>query len=280
MQTEPATSPGHAARSGRLLVLTLVAATLAADAAAVCWHGLGREPLAQVVVAALASSQVGLLAIWAGLGSWANPWRFSALAAALVGWSLLLSRGETPVVSPVQWLFNAGFVIVILALHPLDGAKAREETGDGPAAEARERRRLQFSLGNLMGGVTNAAVWLGVVEYARQTHERVAGEVPWAASARFVGFSDAALALCGLWLVAGSGRLLFRLARYCVVLSFVFLYFLGMQDAPFHVAVAYFGLQGALVLGSLMVMRVAGVRILRQWSARQSAMEASPPQGA
>ncbi len=277
MQTELVRSTGQARPSGRLLVLMLVAATLGTDAAAVCWHGLSRDPSAQIVLAALASSQVGLLAIWAGLGSWANPWRSSALAATLLGWSLLLSQGETPVVSPVQWLVQAASVIVMLFAESVAGAKERDDAAANPAGQVRTKQRWQFSLGNLMGCTTNAAVWLGVVEYARQTHARIVGDSPWVASASFVGFGDGLIALGCLWLVVGNGRPVFRTLRCFLAFAIAcFADFRLAATVPHRTIVTYLGLQALLLTGSLVVLWVAEVRLLRQWSARQAATRAPP----
>lgn len=271
--TTPPAEPARPAAPRWLPVLVLVAATLAVDAAVVVSvprvdarsggkASLRRGPLNEVVLLALASSQVGLLAVWAGLGRGSSPGRFAAVAAAVVGWSLLLARQGAAAVSPVPWMVQAGFVCVVLRFRwSLPGA-ASAPAQAAPREHSSSLRRGQFTLGSLMGWVTNLTIGLSVIRWAVQVHAGLPDDAS-RHEVVMVGLGDGVIALSMLWAVAGNGRAPGRIAACGLLCVLGFLLDLSaLRGAPWDALALYVGLQAGLVAGSLVAVRAAGHRIL------------------
>jgi len=155
------------------------------------------------------------------------------------------------------WLYP--MLLVSLLLTVLRGMGLRlidlaDENGRATGA------RLQFSLQSVLAWMTVVAVVLGIGKYVTEA-------VPWEGEPLWrvldvpMILAPGLLAPCMLWLILGERWLALRLCLPVVVMAAAIAgqRFIGVAPSPTYLwALA---LDGLLVLGSLLVFRVAGYRV-------------------
>ena len=207
-------------RGSRLLIGLLVLATVLVDAVAfLLVQGKGELHPTWILFCSLALSQVSLLAIWAGLGSKRTPWRVLGMVTGVVAWSwvgpLVLNTSndefefETLTSGWAMSLLTiALFVVVPLSIARVAGlCVAGPSHGSVPRSSQTGLRRSQFSLGNLFGWTTAVALLLSMVPYV--LHREELGRLAWPDNV-VIAVGYAAIALTGIWVVLGAGRLWLR----------------------------------------------------------------------
>ena len=214
-----------------------------------------------LLLAVVASSQVGLLAIWTALGRRAAPWRLAALIAAVVGWSWILSSIQGGGLELVVFLLpSAATVVVILVVARFYGL--RFYIIDAEPADIEDNRPWQFTLSRLFAWTTSLAICLGLLSLTfRHCHDWNADNL--LAIPIFTIGSTAVILFCCLWLtLTGLRRQL--LVSLLVILLFGFGLFVHIH----HSILLLFALKILLIVATLLVFRVAGYRL--SWKRKNS----------
>lgn len=302
-------------RNARLLVILLVAATVLVDLASLSVVAGSYEwPLEWphppfVVLFALATSQVSLVAIWAGLGRTWLPWRVVSLVLTIMVWSRLLAWSQGPELHETllaaliaAWLPSRTFLsepewfdavaaqaglhllaqciclVLLSSLARMAGFKLiRAGSARGPGESVAVQPRWQFSLSYLLSWITVLAVTLGALQHTfdhRLSWDFVASF--WAGVV-VMGLAHAALALVALWTALGTQwpGLWGTALALTTVAAVTAVHTLANAD----ILLAYGAMcvvQVVWILASLWVFRIAGYRIVREPRARPSQRPSSP----
>ena len=169
-------------KGSRALIWLLLLATVLVDCVALSMFGTGGRPeyiehwphpLLSVLFT-LPFSQVGLAAIWVGLGVPSAPWRLMGGFLVVACWSLALAvtlGNDVPVgYTSTHWtallLGQTLAILVPLSIARASGVRlAHTPATDPTRGTAVERTPWQFSLGYLLAWITAVAVVLGMVQY-------------------------------------------------------------------------------------------------------------------
>lgn len=209
----------------------------------------------------LATSQVGLVAIWAGLRPGLGMLRIAAMFAVSSAWSwcfgsqfreppddwLLLFLVESATISgALRMCRTANLRLVNLAA---EGAGGESASGAG---------RLQFSLGQLLGGTAAAGLSVGTLRYLH---------IPsfiWPIVLVF-GACFASTALVAVWATMNRHWRCWRLATLSMAACAPGLFVSSLMDGGnefAHALTAECLAEALLLTGSLLVFRIGGYRIV------------------
>ena len=214
-----------------------------------------------LLLVVVASSQVGLLAIWLALGRRATPWRLAALIAVVVGWSWILSSIQGGGPDGVVFLLpQAATVVTVLALARFLGL--RLYVIDAEPADIEGNRPWQFTLARLFAWTTSLAICLGLLSLTfRHCHDWNADNL--LAIPIFTIGSTAVILFCCLWLALTGLR-----RQLLVSLLVILLFGYGLFVHIHHSILLLFALKILLIVASLLVFRVAGYRL--SWKRKES----------
>lgn len=263
-------------KGSRALIWLLLLATVLVDGMALSMFGTGGRPEIEwphpllSVLFALPFSQVGLAAIWVGLGTASAPWRLMGGFLVVACWSIALAAtldNDVPVgYTSTHWTaLLLGQTLAILV--PLSIARASGvRLADTPAADptrgtAAERTPWQFSLGYLLGWITAVAVVLGMVQYTIRYELLPRAPITWV-EIGILSVSHGGVALSLLWIMLGTVRPTLPIAALgLITLLLVGGSFWLARDSGVRSALGmlFFG-EALLLVGSLGVLRVAGYR--------------------
>jgi hypothetical protein len=256
----------------------LVVATLLADVVVVSIAASadqGSPPQwphpAVLVLFALSMSQVSLAAVWTGFGGRSVHWRVMGLMLIAVLWSRYMAWIVAPSrLDDYACLYGSLLlaqtiaVLVPLTVARLGGVRLARP---GPLESAKDASpspsRLQFSLREMLSWTTVFAVVLGALRYTVDHHLFPSYLGDWRQLA-VLSLANAIPALVALWAALGVGRPALR----AVVLTLATAAAIGASGTLAEVVslrayAALCVLQVACVLGSLLVFRVAGYRVVR-----------------
>ena len=214
-----------------------------------------------LLIAVVAISQVGLLAIWLALGRRAAPWRLVALIGTIVGWSWILSsiQGEGPE-TVVFLLPLAATVAAILALARSLGLQLY--VIDAEPTKIEDNRPWQFTLARLFAWTTSLAICLGLLSLTFR-HCKNWNHLDLYIISKSAVVWSAVMLIC-LWAtLTDHGR------RLLAVMLLVILFVYPTISHPDSIIERYFFVQQiAMVVASLLVFRVAGYRL--GWKRKES----------
>jgi len=253
-------------RTHRLLISLLVLASVSVDGVALTL-ALGHHwpHLTLVPLAALVHSQVSLLAMWVALAGKTAAWRLAAAVVVVALWSWLLP-GATGASAAENWavvlLAQTLLVIACTLLLRWFGFELHPAAAPTAAAGPTPRRRLQFSLGNMLGWMTALAVILGTLQYVAPL-DSLSLEVLQSPVCGSI-LSRTMLALAALTIVLHTGQALRQLALgtlFAVAALALFARRCAGRDSELGFLVALLLLETLLLVGSLLVFRVAGYQL-------------------
>lgn len=264
-------------KGSRVLIWLLLLATVLVDCVALCMFGTGRLPQMEwphpvlSVLFALPFSQVGLAAIWVGLGVPSAPWRLTGGFLVVVCWSIALAAtlgNDVPAgYTSTHWtallLGQTLAILIPLSIARPSGVRlAGTPATDPRRGSAAERTPWQFSLGYLLAWITAVAIVLGMVQYTIRYELLPRAPIAWV-EIGILSVSHGGIALSLLWIMLGTVRPTLQIAMPCsLTLLFVGGSFWLACDSGFRSALGmlFFG-DALLLVGSLWVLRVAGYRV-------------------
>jgi hypothetical protein len=206
----------------------------------------------------LGFSQGSLLALWIALGRGRAAWRILAATAVTVGYLWCFRDSD------VRWLlFISGSMAdmtALLSLARLSGLELIHGT-DPPIPH----RRPQFSLRDMFVWTTTVVVVLGIL--------RTLPDAFWAANpAGFVLFAGAIsspIAAAAMWAVLGqrwlAARVFVLLLAVGAILGAFIAGSLASGEPPLLFAAAVPVAVAALLVASLLIVRLAGYRLTWRW---------------
>jgi hypothetical protein len=268
-------------RSSRLLIPLLVAANVAASVAVlVAWDRRSAESVRYLVLG-LTLSQPSLLAIWVAMGRKGSLWRYSALLAVIVGWSVaweakvgphLSVKGIFLVQIGILLLSEAVFTFGAVSLARLAGACV--SATNSPAAV--DPAGFQFTLRQLLVLTTVLAIAMGLIRWLVPV-EALRGALRYLHLLVGISGAAAAIALAALWAALGIGWPALRLLTLLLMVVGATTGFACLNSQiEIDESLPWFGPQALLVYASLLVVRAAGYRLT--WQRRRRAV-AGPPDG-
>ena len=216
-----------------------------------------------LLLISVSASQIGLLSIWLALGRRAAPWRLTALVATIVGWSWLewLVLGRWHQRGVFFFLMSSLSVCLILAVARFFGLQLHNK--DVETTE--ENNLLQFTLGRLFAWTTSLAICLGLlsptIHYCADTNAHNLLGVFVFSSIEF------AIILVCLWAtLTDLGWRLLVVLLLIIVFSQPVIFVIKTHEL--RQLLTFYVQQIPLVVGSLMVCRVAGYRL--KWKRKNS----------
>jgi len=239
-----------------ILITLLAAAHVFVALAVVSWAQLPGEFADRITFLVVSTGQVGLLSIWMALGRRAAPWRPVALLAVIVAWGWV-EASKTGVGLQGLFVFLSASMATVAILATARGFGLRLFLPD--VEETKDTGPWQFSLSRLFAWTTSLSICLGLVSLLFRHLFEGANDV-YGSEAAF--FSTVSTAINLMSLLVAWMRLRYRnFAAVVVFLLLVFLLLLPCQPQFFTFVFTYFGLQFLLLVGSLVVVRVAGYRL-------------------
>jgi len=276
-------------RSAGLLIALLVAATVLVDLVVLSIVVSGTPAAwphpATVFFFSLAFSQANLLAVWAGLGGRMVVLRYVVWILGVALWSKLVALTVNPTTeafSTTIWaviLLAQGITIIgllMIARQSGIGLAVQQALPEPPSAtgvspvpldthgqDARATQPLQFSLWQMFGWMTALAVALGLLRYV--VHYEV---LPLAYSfwmeTLILCVGNVLVALAALWAGLGTRRPGVRILVLCLAIvaatAAAAVWEPGVAD-PRRVYSMLFCFQALWLVGSLLVIRIAGYRL-------------------
>jgi hypothetical protein len=259
-------------RYSRSLIAMLLLATALVDAVAISnvttgswatwqwqWPSFGGAALLS-----LASGQVGLLAIWAGMGKKSSPWRLTGTILLNLLWIAILGEGGLHTVELFWWLFaQAFFILLPLSVARILRVRLAMAAAVNPPPAPDDLLPWQFTLRDIFAWTTAVAIVLGAFKGAVPGERLCSSTSPEIVESLVLGGCNAALAFAGLWAALSKAPLLRRWVPPTVVLLLLAAFLAAIHvDADHAYALAVlFVLEMLLVIGSLWVFRVAGYRL-------------------
>ncbi len=265
----------------RVLIGLLFVATVLVDSAvwrALLWatqHGKPDVSVLMMTASSLPFSQVGLVALWTGLGRTAAPWRVLGVVLTAACWSWLVAvlfASDPPPFTrrflefATPWTFflllEAAAIAAPLSVARLIGFSLASAADLECGRRDLERpRRFQFSLRSLFAWMTATAIALGATGYT--FHLRHFGIVEGSLlQMLMMAVGNAAMAMAGLWVMLHPEWRWRRVILFgAVVLVAVAL---ATPNLGWRFAAMLSCPQAIWLLGSLWVVRVAGYRVVWQ----------------
>ena len=213
----------------------------------------------RMLLGVVSIGQIGLLSIWTALGRRAAPWRPAVLIALIVAW-IWVASSETDGIDPyllVLFLLVAATTAAILATARGFGLRlfipeVDPVKNDGP---------WQFSLSRLFAWTTSLSICLGLLSLTFR-HIRDGSSSHWLTIA-VVAIGLMAIILISPWLAWMRLRFSYTTFTFPVIftLVLVLLFAGGFSGLLFTDFAMYCGLELLFLVGSLVVLRVAGYRL-------------------
>ena len=252
-------------RSPRLLIGLLVLATVLVDLVVFTWVGPCRWPRhewphpAVIAFSSLAFSQVSLLTIWAVLGSTTSWLRWLGLISGIGVWVALLTPGAEPGMPRMLCFLLSGQAMVligVLSIAHLTGIRlVTISNADLPRQGAVRRFPRQFSLRQILGWTTTLAVVLGLLKLGAQHGLLPPPSAYWGPFFLIPCICQAVGATAALGVTLGP--------RWPLMLLLA----IGLLATPVVILIGtlfllFIVLQAAWLVGSLLVVRMAGYRLV------------------
>ena len=248
-----------------VLITLLVAAHILVALAVVAWAQMSGRLGGQILFSVVSVGQVGLLSIWTALGRSAAPWRPVALIATIVAWIWVGESKTGGGVDPyllVLFLLVAATTVAIFAAARgfglrlfLPGVDSVEN--DGP---------WQFSLSRLFAWTTSLSICLGLLSLAcRHCHLfhlwPNANHITALAVIVIELTAIILIAPCLAWMRLRFSYISFTFPVIFALLLVILLAYRFFWPALLRPIVTYCGLELLFLVGSLVVLRVAGYRL-------------------
>lgn len=218
--------------------------------------GIPPENATRVLLGGVASSQVGLLAIWTALGRRATPWRLTALISVVVAWSWIVASlsGKGP---DAMYFFLplAATIAAFLASARFFGLRLC--TIDAEPTNTEDSRPWQFSLARLFAWTTSLAICMGLlsltVRHCSDGYTSNLSELP------IITIGSTVIVITCLFMTLSALR------RQMLIVLLVILLLMCVHGvfltADYTNQRLFFLLQIPPTIGSLLVCRVAGYRL-------------------
>jgi hypothetical protein len=202
----------------------------------------------------LVASQGYLLGLWAALGGRPTSWRAILLlliaeCARVVPWWHLL----VPPNIVITWIGQAFQATVILLAARFLGLGLTNREEDGTT-----QQRLQFSVGQALSWVAGLAVFMGAMHYLADPFR------DYYATGSFPS-SGLAVPLAAMWLILGNRWTELRCFTLLAIIVFWIVSFVRAGDMPWWQAANLLGCEAATTAASLVVVRLAGYRLVWRW---------------
>jgi hypothetical protein len=240
------------------------------------WSQVGGGSVFLALLFALYFSQVSLTAIWLALGRTAAPRRTAVACFLLFGWvaafAAPIELDDLPSALSVTLLVTA--VAAVSVAFPLLAAKPLGLRLGTPAMASLPRQPLQFSIAYLLGLTTATAVALSAISSVAKYRWLPFHDEGTNYELIALGVGRGLVAPLALWAALGNRRLVVRLAALLLaaVAAYegLFLYD-GLYGSTPHryfnpafmgFSGLLFALEAVLLLGSLLVFRWAGYRVV------------------
>jgi hypothetical protein len=272
-------------RPPAVLISLLIVASVLVDLAALDFAGHHPgAPAAKAFLASLAFSQVAMVAIWAGLG---RAWVFLRLTAALGAcwllsqmfgagepelrgaWSIVLVAVSSPIVAGL-WAWRA------------NGLRLATSVTSAAAAEPRPAGWSQFRIADFLGATFVVGVLLAMVRQITETDpdgplRPLFIAVVVAQPLIVVGIAMSACATLLAWLILRRNepysRLMALAASLVVGGALGFISIRSEADPLLGSGTLVVLMTTSLLIGSLVVLRIAGYRLATAPAARRSAAD-------
>lgn len=252
-------------KPSQVLIILLLLACLSVDAAVIYSRAFVYPTT--LYTYSLPISQIGLLALWAGLGKTPFWIRLPLLIAGAAAWSWFLRQGEGTIAE--QWflvlLVEAGLTLCLVLIARLCaiGVKQLEMSEESAAVQA--DARLRFSLRDVFVLVTAVCVCLGVMPLLVENWKtlNLAEEdrpmlLAWSGAWAVLSFLTCWLALGRRFAILRSVLLLLLVVGFAAVTRFDW-------EPPLHDGAGWVTAEHLLLTYlSLMVVRLCGYRVVGQ----------------
>lgn len=210
-------------------------------------------------------SQVGLLALWAGLGKTPFWIRLPVLVAGAASWSWLLRQGEGTVAD--QWFLvlsvEATLTLALVLVARLCGINVKQLDPGDVAVQNEEKVRLRFSLRDVFVLVTAVCVCLGGMPLLVENWNAlnvVKGDTPMLLAWCNVW---AVLSFLTIWLALGRRYAIFRGVVFCLLIAgFLAVNHFNLEHVPHRGAAWITAEHLVLTYLSLIVLRLGGYRVI------------------
>ena len=241
-----------------ILIMLLVAAHVLVGLAVVAGARLPGRFGESIVFAVVSAGQVGLLSIWTALGRRAAPWRPVVLILMIVAWSWF----ETSKTSA-----NPHWLLVFLPTATVTVAVLYTARAFGlrlflPEVDSTEKEGpWQFSLSRLFAWTTSTAICLGLMCFVFR-HFNISSDTHWP-TVIILSICLASIILISPWLawMRLSRRTTLALALIIALLLVILRIFFPPTPLEETIIAAYCCLELLFMVGSLVVLRVAGYRL-------------------
>ena len=245
-----------------VLITLLVAAHILVALAVVAGVQLSDGHGSQKLLGCVSLGQIGLLSIWTALGRWAAPWRPVVLTATIVAWYWVEWKitGGSDLLVILQLV--AAATVAILAAARCFGLRlflpdVDPVENDGP---------WQFSLARLFAWTTSLSICLGLLSLAcRHCHLfhlwPNANHITALAVIVIELTAIILIAPCLAWMRLRFSYISFTFPVIFALLLVILLAYRFFWPALLRPIVTYCGLELLFLVGSLVVLRVAGYRL-------------------
>jgi hypothetical protein len=252
-------------KPGQLLIVLLVLASLAVDAVVIASRGFIYPT--NLFTYPLPISQIGLLALWAGLGQTPFWIRLPSLVVGAALWSWILRQGEGSIAD--QWFLvlsvEGTLTLALLLIVRLLGVGLKRIDSHAAAAKSEEDFRLRFSLRDVFVLVTAVCVCLGgmplLVENWQSVMLGVGGEP------MLLTYSGAwaVLSMLATWLALGGRHVVLRgVSCLMLVAAMAMCTVIGLETQNER-GVAWITAEHLLLtFSSLLVLRLCGYRMVNR----------------
>jgi hypothetical protein len=256
-------------RRPRLLIVLFLLATVLVDLVARSLPvRVSGEDNGQIMLLALFFSQVGLVAIWLGLGQTSFPWRIA------VGFLILIAWSRPPTTLPGFVGGSTGELAATVAI-PLLACKLLglrlTNVYSAPVAVPAPlgRQRWQFSISSMLGLMTVVAVIMGMqpkIDLKSLLQWRPAFHIDSSIVPHIAPLAAgrAIVAWTALWAALGTRSATLRLVVFIVAVAAAYGGLVATDvgyQYDFWPYKSLFFLEAVLLLGSLWVLRLAGYRV-------------------
>lgn len=207
----------------------------------------------------LGPSQGGLLGAWIALGGKGTSWRVLLAVGGIVAYLWCVGRfGEVDGIFHLLLAWAAWVVSALLLLARFTGLRIVR-------GEAPNQQRPQFSLRDAFVWMTAFAVLLGATCWQSSPFEHIANDLADAGFWTAVG-SSAAVSLACFWLVLGTHWLGVRiLVLPLAIAAGAVALRAGIGFLAVWAFATLLSFEAAWIVGSLLVVRLAGYRLTWQW---------------
>jgi len=218
------------------------------------WERWGQTEWITLSCTAIFCSQGYLLGLWAAFGGKPTPWRAIFVVLIVVAWEWLLGFDSATMIVLGQTFIAMGvlFLARFLGLR-LSKGKAEDHLG-----------HLQFSVGQALLWMTAFVVFMAASHYLKDFFA-----VSYGAGGIFDFVFVLGVALAATWLACGRRWFALRCLAVLAMIGLGGAWCVRSNQLPWLQAGSLLGCEAGLIAASLLVVRLAGYRLVWHWPFRR-----------